>query len=183
MLTACGHRALIVRIFFIQVDSIWCSQINVLTFITFIVQRACSVHTAYIHIIILYMISFKFIAWVQGVYSPKTGCILLCFLILCGNMFPDIVHVHIIVLYDLFYIYSVGTGCVQPKERVNYCVLFILCGNMFLSQMALHICPVILVTALAYANTAGSAVFLANYTLLFGKCMHLWIHVLVYGLI
>ena len=86
-------------------------------------------------------------------------------------------------VYDLFYIYSVGTGCVQPKERVNYCVLFILCGNMFLSQMALHICTVILVTALAYANTASSALFLANYTLLFGKFMHLWIHVLVYGLI
>ena len=86
-------------------------------------------------------------------------------------------------VYDLFYIYSVGTGCVQPKERVNYCVLFILCGNMFLSQMALHICTVILVTALAYANTASSAVLLANYTLLFGKFMHLWIHVLVCGLI
>ena len=47
----------------------------------------------------------------------------------------------------------------------------------------LHSCTVILVTALAYANTAGSAVLLAYYTLLFGKLVHLWIHVLIYGLI
>ena len=47
----------------------------------------------------------------------------------------------------------------------------------------LHSCTVILVTALAYGNTAGSAVLLAYYTLLFGKLMYLWIHVLIYGLI
>ena len=47
----------------------------------------------------------------------------------------------------------------------------------------LHSCTVILVTALAYANTAGSAVLLAYYTLLFGKLMHLWIHVLISDLI
>ena len=72
-------------------------------------QCACSMHTAYIHIVVLYMISFKFIAWVQGMYSPKTGCILLCFLILCGNMFPDIVHVHahIVVLYMICFTFTV----------------------------------------------------------------------------
>ena len=117
------------------------SQINVLTFI---VQRACSVHTVYIHIVVLYMISFKFIVWVQGVCSPKTGCILLCFF---DIVWKYVSRYHTCTyhsfVYDLFYIYSVGTGCVQPKDRVHYCVFFILCGNMFLSQMALHICPVV----------------------------------------
>ena len=63
-------------------------------------------HTAYIHIIVLYMILKKIIACVEGVYSPNTGCILLCFLILCGNMFQDIVHVHAhtIVLYMICFI-------------------------------------------------------------------------------
>ena len=89
-------------------------------------------------------------------------------------------------VYDLFYIYSVGTGYVQPKERVHYCVFFYIMWKYvsFPNDTAyLPSCTVILVMALAYANTADSAVLLANYTLLFGKLMHLWIHVLIYGLI
>ena len=161
-----------------------CSQINVLTFI---VQCAHSVHTyrSFVHDF------FKIYSVGTGCVQPKDREHI--------TVFFDIVWKYVSryrtctyhsFVYDLFYIYSVGTGCVQPKERVHYCVFFILCGNMFLSQMALHICQVvqysctvILVTALAYANTAGSAVLLANYTLLFGKLMHLWIHVLIYALI
>ena len=97
------------------------SQINILTFI---VQRACSVHTVYIHIVVLYMISFKFIAWVQGVYSPKTGCILLCFLILCGNMFPDIIHVHIIVLYMICFTFTVWVQGVYSQMKGCITVFF-----------------------------------------------------------
>ena len=159
------------------------SQINVLTFI---VQRACSMHTTYIHIVVLYMISFKSIVWVQGVYSPKTGCILLCFLILCGNMFPDIVHVYIIVLYMICFtftvwvqgVYSQKTGCITVFFCIMWKYVSFPNGTAYLPS-----CTVILVMALAYANTAGSAVLLANYTLLFEKLMHLWIHVLIDGLI
>ena len=140
-MTVRRHRALIVHIFYTCILHYGGSQINVLTFI---VQHACSVYTVYIHIIVLYRISFKFIAWVQGVYSPKTGCILQSFLILCGNMFPDIVYVHIVVLYMICFtftvwvkgVYSQNKGCITG-------LFFILCGNMFLFQMALHICPVV----------------------------------------
>ena len=180
MRTSCTYRADI----FIQVDSIWCSQINVhLLHLLYSVLAACTQHT---YISCFVHDSFKFIAWVQGVYSPKTGCILLCFLMLCGNMFPDIVHVHIVVLYMICFTLQCGYRvCTVKRKGELLCSFYIMWKYVSFPNCTAYLpsCTVILVTALAYANTASSAVLLANYTLLFGKFMHLWIHVLIYGLI
>ena len=69
-----------------------------------------------------------------------------------------------------------GTWCVEPKDRVHITVFFYVVWKYvsFPNGAAyLPSCTVILVMALAYANPAGSAVLLGNYTLLFGKFMHL----------
>ena len=101
-------------------------------------------------------------------------------------MFPDIVHVHIVVLYMIYFTFTVWVQGVYSQKKGCITVFFYIMwkyvsfpnGTAYLPS-----CAVILVMALAYANTAGSAVLLVNYTLLFGKLMHLWIHVFIYGLI
>ena len=119
-------------------------------------------------------------AWVQCAHSIHTYCVLV-FLYSCNIV---LLYYCIIICFglDIQHGYSTNTVCIL----LYFLGHLMLCGNMSPSQMALYICPVvhlILVMALAYDNHAGSAVLLGNYTLLFGKVMHLWIHVLVEGLI
>ena len=81
------------------------------------------------------------------------------------------------------------TAWVQCKDGVHITVFFSLFDIVWKhvsfpnGTVYLPSCTVILVMALAHAYPTGSAVLLGNYTLLFGKVMHFWIHVLLEGLI
>ena len=92
-------------------------------------------------------------------------------------------NIHVVLTFYIYYRF------VQHVDSVYITVFFssfdIVWKHVSFPNGTVYLpsCTVILVMALAYASPAGSAVLLGNYTLLFGKVMHFWIHVVLEGLI
>ena len=82
------------------------------------VRRGCVQPKYRVHITVFFDIVWKYVSRYCTCTCTYCSFVYDLLYMICSQR-ADIMHLS---CGYLFYIYSVGTGCVQQKERVNYCV-------------------------------------------------------------